>query len=202
VTGAVLAIDPGVAGHGNACAAFVGGELAEVWFERVPTFAAMPAEGPRFVKRYEQAGRVSVVVVERPVYQGKRSDNARAKDLIDLPWEGALLAGAFAGRDGCPIVALPSSDAMVLDERRRGWKGPEAKPANHWRLWQILNERERALLGGAATEKVIAAAREKGALSRWSKPGVAYYPRAWDTHNKLCAAALGATFLGRMIRVA
>lgn len=182
----VLAIDPGVAGEGNACAWFECDELLETWFERVP-------------KRVEDAGtpravgtqHCDCVVIERP-QQDERSRSSRPKDLIDLAWEGALLAGAFAGRDGTPIVALTPT----------AWKGSESKPAMHARLWiTVLNGHEREILGGEDTWRVIQKAREKGALDRWSRPGASYYPRTWTMHNKLDAVCLGAVFIGRMRKV-
>lgn len=188
----IVAIDPGSAGKGCACAAFVDGVLVESWFERVPTFKSAPTLPPVAAGRWARAaGLVDVVVVEALGTRGA-GDGAKVKNLVQLAWDGALLAGAFAGRDGAPIVALTPAE----------WKGSEPKPAQHWRAWQLLSERERVLLGGAATQAMIAAAREKGALSRWSKPGASYYPKAWDMHNRLDAACLGLTYLGRLKRVA
>ncbi len=184
--GALIAIDPGVVGGGCACACCIGGTLEGVWFERVQRYTRdnpPPAKGPAAV-----GSGISLVLVERPEYQGDRSLNARVQDLMALCWEGAILAGAFAGRDGCPIVELPPSV----------WKGTEPKPMQHARLWACLTAGERAILGGDRTAGVIHEAREKGALDRWSKPGAAYYPRSFRTHNLLDAAAMGAVYLNRL----
>lgn len=181
VTGAavtqLLAIDPGHAGEGNACAAFAtSGRLGAVWFER---------RSANLAHDYH----VNAVVVERPAYQGARSDAARVADLLNLAWSGALLAGAYAGRDGAELVEYTPAQ----------WKGSEQKPIQHARLWRVLDAEERALLGGAATERRVLEAREKGALNRWSKPGATYYG-AWRGHNLLDAVALGCVHLGRLER--
>lgn len=174
-----LCIDPGVAGDGNACAAFDGYELADVWFERAP-------RGSRMFHVVRQM--FDLVVVERPEYQGARTDNARGKDVIDLPWEGALLAGVYAGRDGCHIIEMPPSK----------WKGSEPKPINHDRLWEVLSKRERKVLGGDSTYAAIQAALEKGALKRWKISGAACYPKRFTTHNLLDATAIYCVHLGRL----
>lgn len=201
----VLAIDPGYAakGDGCACAYFDDGNLIEVWFERPAFFRPGEIIGHaagrgRWLTNRHRPGPAYVIVVERPVVQGSRTRGANPGNLMDLSWAGGMLAGMFAGRDGVPIVAWPSSDADGI----RGWKGPESKPANHHRLWQILTRAERALLGGDATERAIEAACEKGALCRWSKPGDKLYPASFKTHNKLDACAMGATYLGRLKRTA
>lgn len=192
MTDAILGIDPGHAGQGNACAAFVGGRLAATWFERVPAsphaaHATQCAAAPWSFR---------VVVVEQPVYQGERSNRARPADLMNLSWSGALLAGVYAGRDGAPIVALPANDSGGV----RGWKGSEPKPIMHARLWAVLDDDERAIMGGDRTWAAIAKAREKGALNRWGRPGASYYPRAWVRHNELDAVALVCVYLGRLTR--
>ncbi len=176
----LLAIDPGSAGAGNACAAFANGVISWAWFERA--------------SRATSGGAVpfATVVVERPAYQGARSDAARVADLIDLAWSGALLAGAYAGRDGARLVEYTPAQ----------WKGSVQKPIHHYRLWQVLTPAERLVLGGADTERRILAAREKGALDRWGKPGAAYYgsSKGATVHNLLDAAALGAYHLGRLTK--
>lgn len=189
MTGAILGIDPGHAGQGNACAAFVGGRLAATWFERVPT-------SPRASQGAAAPWPFRVVVVEQPVYQGERSNRARPADLMNLSWSGALLAGVYAGRDGAPIVALPANDSGGV----RGWKGSEPKPIMHARLWAVLDDDERAIMGGDRTWAAIAKAREKGALNRWGRPGASYYPRTWVRHNELDAVALVCVYLGRLTR--
>jgi hypothetical protein len=178
----LLAIDPGVAAC--ACAAFVDARLAHVWFER-PCDAASLTE-----IAFDE------IIVERPALQGDRTRAARPQDLMALAWEGAMLAGMFAGRDGAAMISRPANDTR--DER--GWKGSEPKPVQHARLWAVLDAAERDVLGGSKTERIILAARERGALNRWSRPGASYYPRAFVTHNLLDAVALGATYLGRIVR--
>jgi hypothetical protein len=180
----IIAIDPGV--HRCACAGFDdAGRLVETWYETARTFkrgeAPPPSRGPRRVPLLQLA-----IVVEQPQYDG-RSRTARAQDLMGLCWHGALLAGEFAGRDGAPVVAVTPTE----------WKGTEPKPRHHARLWEELDEAERRVLGGDATGKMILAARTKGALSRWSRPGASYYPRG-AAHDLLDAAALGAWYLGRL----
>jgi hypothetical protein len=212
----LLAIDPGSAGEGNACALYVGGELVGAWFARYQS--ALPWG--------QCAGvRLGTVVIERPAYQGARSDAARVQDLIALAWSGALLAGAYAGRDGAELVEHTPND--VRDPRcprhgrmaprlvrdpvaaarvaarpctcKRGWKGSEQKPVHHARLLEVLAPAELEVLGGGDTARRILAARQKGALDRWGKPGATYYG-AWTGHNLLDAAALGAYHLGRLGR--
>lgn len=171
----LLAIDPGVAAC--ACAAFNDQRLVGVWFEPASREALcdLAFDG---------------VIVERPALQGDRTRAARPQDLMALAWHGAMLAGMFAGRDGAPVVELTPQE----------WKGSEPKPVQHARLWGVLDDAERDVLGGAKTERAIFAARERGALNRWSRPGASYYPRAFVTHNLLDAAALGATYVGRLGR--
>lgn len=227
----LLAIDPGSAGRGCACAAWewadvvgIGGtaprdgtaprfgrvtgrtlpRLVEVWFERALTFQAvagatcqvrdLPPADPRARARWEKASGVDAIVVEKPAPQGGRTLAARYEDLANLSWDGALLAGAFAGRDGAPIFAWPATDW----NGQRGWKGTECKPHNHKRLWAVLDDAERRILGGDATAAAIEAACEKWARKRGGIEGAKCYSS--DVHNLLDAAALGACFLGRMKR--
>jgi transposase len=194
-----LFIDPGssLRGPGCACAAFVDERLTASWFERF-TSNVRASEYTRhtFPRGLGLNDQMLLVVWEQPVTQGGRTRAARPEDLMRLTEAGALLAGAYAGRDGAPVIAWPASDANGV----RGWKGSEAKPANHRRLWEILDPAERALLGGDATGRAILAACEKGALCRWSKPGADLYPRTFTTHNLLDACAMGATYYGRMKR--
>lgn len=213
----ILAIDPGVAGEG--CAVGVAhphsGAIEDVWFER-----PRPLDGAVRATLTRHAQRVTQVLVERPVYQGERSENARTQDLLDISWDGAMLAGMYAGRDQCPIVELPPSD--TTDARcpvhggkkyrkreagledctcQRGWKGSEPKPLMHGRMWDVLTKRERGMLGGASTARMIESAIEKGGLSRWSKAGVDYYPKSWTMHNKLDVACMIGVYTNRVQRV-
>jgi hypothetical protein len=178
----ILAIDPGV--HACACAAFEAGRLLFVWFET-----------PHDVDALTEIA-FDVIVVERPVQQGDRTRGARPGDLMDLSWQGAMLAGMFAGRDNASVMAIPANDSGGV----RGWKGSEPKPVQHARLWAILDAAERDVIGGARIEQAILLAREKGALNRWSRPGASYYPRKFIEHNQLDAVALGCTYLGRLER--
>lgn len=184
----LLAIDPGYAGAGNACAAFEAGVLVETWFEKAVTFAPRAPAGPARATRWAAAaGYFHEIVIERPQQDG-RSRGVPPDTLIRLAWAGALLAGAFAGRDGAPIVEYTPSE----------WKGSEPKPVQHARLWTVLAEGERARLGGEATYRTIMAACEKGALKRWAIAGAACYPRSFTLHNILDAVALGCVHLGRL----
>lgn len=183
----LLSIDPGFAGRGNACAVFVDRVLVGVWFERVLTgTASRPA--PCAAKPGQVGSGLDLIIIERPEYQGARTLGARPQDLMGLAWSGAMLAGAFAGRDGAPIVEMTPTE----------WKGTEPKPRQHARLWRALSDEEREVLGGEATERAIYAAREKGALNRWQRSGASYYQKKFDTHNLLDAAALGCTYLRRL----
>lgn len=175
---AVIAIDPGYAksGEGCACAYLVDGYLAKVWFERPETAILDPWH----------SGCVDLVVAEKP--QGdKRSLAVPIDHLIELAWQGATLAAIYASR----------SDAELRCPKVRDWKGNEAKPQQHRRLWKALSEGEREVLGGDATGLAIEKACIKGALKRWA-PGISYYPKTFLTHNILDAAALGAKTIGRL----
>jgi hypothetical protein len=145
-----------------ACVTFVDGALVEVEFMTAPYPAYAPSP--------------NCVIVERPEQDG-RSFTARPKDLMALAWAGAALAYSV----GAPVVEYTPSQ----------WKGQVPKPAQHMRLWGLLTEAERALLGDARTGEAIAMAARKGALDRGSKPGASYYPRSFVTHNLLDAVALG-----------
>lgn len=171
-----LAIDPGYekSGGGNACASAGDGELADVWFERS--------------KDFDLSGIVyDHVIVEQP-QQDARSYAVPPAVLIKLAWEGASLAGLYAGASGAVLHAPTVTE----------WKGAEKKPAHHRRLWLVLNAAERAVLGGAKTEAAILNACEAGAMCRWSKPGAALYPASFKMHNLLDAAALLMWALGRL----
>lgn len=132
-------------------------------------------------------GEPHVVVVERM----QIDDRTRAIDpryVLDCQYNGAMLAGWVAGRNGAQIVGLTPTQ----------WKGSEQKPIQHKRMWELLDDAEQRALGGTNTEFHIDAAIEKGALRRWKISGADCYPRAWKQHNILDAAALGMTYLRRM----
>lgn len=176
----VLTIDPGYAvkGKGCACCVAVDGAIREAWFER-------PTRGDDLAMRADVS--IDLVIVEQPQQDG-RSWGVPPEVLIRLAWDGAKLGGFYAGRDGADFVEATPSE----------WKGSEAKPVCHGRLWAILSNVERALLGGGVTERHITAAKRAGALDRWSKPGGSYYPAAWLGHNLLDAAAMNVIAAGRM----
>jgi hypothetical protein len=173
----LVAIDPGYAarGKGCACAWFdSAGSLGAVWFARSGEGCERPV------------AHVSRVVWERPEAR-VRGGGANAATLIALTDAGATLAGQYAGVYG----------AHVMSVTPHAWKGNLPKPVQHSHLWEVLTERETEVLGGHATWCAIDAARKKGAAKRWP-PGRTFYPRGWDTHNLLDAAALGCVVLGRL----
>lgn len=180
----LVAIDPGV--HRCACARFQDGRLVDASFYSIATFkrGGPFAEWPAA----ELPKGIDGVVVEMPQVDG-RTRTARPQDLIGLAWHGALMAGVLA-RSAPIFTATPSE-----------WKGSEPKPQQHARLWEELTAEERHTLGGKPIEVAIMAARRRGALSRWSRPGVSYYPRGFAAHNLLDAVALGAWYHGRLPRL-
>lgn len=169
----LLAIDPDTKA-GCACAYF---DVASQRLNHV-VFDSMP--GTAFV---------TTVVVERMQADGRTRD-IDVRDLLECQFVGALAAGYALG--------LTMRTAELVHYTPTEWKGSIPKPVHHDRLWKILSEHERAVLGGAETKAQIDRAVEKGALSRWSKPGAAYYPRSFVTHNLLDAVALGCFHLGRI----
>lgn len=173
----IITIDPGV----HACAV--------AWLEQSHLQGTKFHDARNDLLAFVDVG-VSHVVVERPEYQGIRTQSSRPQDLINLAWAGALLAGRIAGATGAHLIELAPSK----------WKGSEPKPVHHARMWVTLTEQEKALLGGDATGRVIQSAVEKGARERWKKGGAAYYPRTWTMHNILDAAALGLHYVGRMAK--
>ena len=171
-----LSIDPGSADPGPAC----------VWFDDAERLCA--ASCTFFPTPPAHFARLRTVVVER-MQADARTRNIDVRYLLACQFAGALAAGFAAGPTRADVVDLTPTE----------WKGNEPKPAQHARLWRVLDAAERAVLGGAETERRIAAAVEKGALCRWSKPGDALYG-TWKGHNLLDAAALGCVYLGRMAR--
>jgi hypothetical protein len=162
------AIDPGV----DACAyAWGSGALQGVSF-------AAP----------ENPAHVSSVLVERPEYQGARSDASRTQDLIALAWAGARAAYELAGESGC----------LVREVTPHEWKGSVPKPVHHVRLWAVLAPAERALFPADTAERISKAA-DKCALKPGA-PGASYYGRGKgsEVHNLLDAAALLMWYFGRL----
>jgi hypothetical protein len=201
----ILTIDPGYADHGNAC---VAGEhdreavvrITQAWFEHPATFKPDEQLAPRNANwraNRDSGGVFDEVVIERP-QQDARSFSASPATLIELTRSGYLLAGMFAGRDG----------AAIREYHPRDWKGSEAKPIMHRRLWAILDEAEREVLGGPIVEALIVEACRKGGLDKWSRPGVSYYSQAKRArhgggrggfvHNLLDAGALLCVHTGRL----
>lgn len=175
VMNSVIAIDPGYAksGGGCACAMFDDGVLSEVWFERPEDWNP-------------HCNLADAVVWEIP-QMDKRTWAIPPEVMIQLTAAGATLAGLYAGASGVRTTGLTPSAS----------KGSVPKPIAHLRMWERLEPVERELLGGAKTFTAIEAACEKGALNRWGKSGVKYYPRSFTTHNILDAVDLGLGFLGR-----
>ncbi len=132
------------------------------------------------------------VIWERPQCDGR---DFTVDDAIAVTAAGATLAGRIAGRTGTIREVTP-----------REWKGSIPKPVHHSRLWRILTDAERALLGGGATSVAIVDACERGAADGWAKPGARYYRvRELATvggllidHNILDAVALLMFGLGRL----
>lgn len=207
----ILSIDPGFAKDadgkpaGSACVAGAPDDLGVVrvslaWFERPVTFAPRerrPQRSSDYYRARDAATGFDEIVIEKP-QQDARSHASSPGTLIELAWVGALLAGQFAGRDGAAIVTYTP----------RQWKGSEAKPLMHRRMWAVLSDEEREILGGFATAQLIADACRKGGLDKWSKPGHTYYSQAKRArvgggrggfiHNLLDAAALLAVHTRRL----
>jgi hypothetical protein len=178
--GVAATIDPGYGSKSGGCAVARGfnGKLTAVGFVRAN------AVSPRDLDLWAEADHV---VVEQPQQDG-RSDGIPPATLMRLAWAGALLAGWIAGSQG----------AALHEPTPREWKGSEAKPAMHARLWEILSPAEREVLGGDETGRQIEAACERGAMCRWSKPGAELYPSTFTTHNLLDAAAILMWAYGRI----
>lgn len=179
-----LTIDPGYAkkGEGCACCASRDGLIVEAWFERAGK------RGDDLAMRADIG--LDEVIVEQPQQDG-RSWAVPPAVLIRLSWEGVKLGAFYAGAHGAKLIEPTPSE----------WKGSEAKPIMHGRLWLVLSNVERALLGGGVTERHIKAAKRAGGLDRWAKSGDKYYPSNWLGHNLLDAASMNAIASGRMRRI-
>lgn len=168
-----LFIDPGFAAHKHcACALFDSGLLVDHW-------QASPKECRR------DAIGIDRIIVEKP-QKDDRTISSIASTL-ELAWQGAMVAGIYAGRNDAKIIELTPSE----------WKGSLRKPTMHAKTWKLLTPAERKILGGAATLAVIERAVERGALERWRKPGGEYYPRKWTMADTLDAVSMGIIFYGR-----
>ena len=169
----ILAIDPGSTGLGPACAYFNDdGKLAHVCFSFRPGGAGL-----------------TDIVVEQWQFRGQQ-DVPVASRMIKMLTAGLLAAGHALGQ------AEPDANLHLYTPKE--WKGEEPKPMHHDRMWCKLDAAERRVLGGDRTYAVIRAAVREGALTRWGRRGVDYYPKNFDTHNLLDAAALGCFQLGRL----
>ena len=164
----LLAIDPGVA------------RCAFAWVEN-RTIVHVEYVPPEMARTLENRDLISQIIVERPVYQGARSDAARVEDLMALSWSGCQAAYSI----GPPVIE-------VSPQR---WKGTEAKPPHHMRLLDVLTQAELKLFPAETRKRVVAAA-ERYALSPGKYPSAKAYGK-WDGHNLLDAAALGLWQVGR-----
>lgn len=183
----ILAIDPGVRADLRrrrdpidprvcACAWVSHERLIDAYFA---------APGAPFEGRRAPLCRPEIILVERPEYQGARTDAANTADTIALAWSGAQAAYLASGATGAPVQEATPGE----------WKGSEAKPPQHLRLWEdCLTADEKKLFSADMGMRIMKAA-EKYALQP-GKPGVSYYGR-WGGHNLLDAAALGLAFVGR-----
>lgn len=176
MTTIMFAIDPGYA-YGSAIAVFSGTRLVRVLFDVDAVDARkFGTAGARTL------GTPDLVVVEQPEHRA--NEGHAAATVLRLAWEGALLAGRLAGRHARVVAYTPTA-----------WKGSVPKPIAHANLWDALSVAERKLLGGKTTHAMIERAVERGAVERWKRPGAAYYPSTWVTHNLLDAVALGRHYL-------
>lgn len=182
-----VSIDPGYAarGEGNALAFFERGYVVRHCFERY-------VKGkPRTRWPLPPSWRGDIVA-EKPQQDG-RTWKSTAKVPINLAWEGALIAGSYAGR----------FRAALYDYTPDQWKGSESKPSQHHRMWhEVLTEDERQVLGGQETEDAIEAACVELGKARGKITGDKAYAKACGSgylmHNILDAVTLGCIHLGRM----
>ncbi len=166
----LAAIDPGnAAAAGRVCyvAHFDAGELMRV-----------------LTMTWRQAQQVSlddapdVVVIEKPQQDG-RSSRVPPRVLIDLAWNGALVAASL-------------QPASIVEYTPNDWKGQAKKPAHHLKLWRVLSPAERLCFPPGTEERIKkgaeATARNAGKLTSYS----------FEAHNLLDAAALGCFHLKRI----
>ncbi len=163
----VYAIDPGnvaARGHSNYLAHFDNEELIDIC---PTTWQSMRLEA-----------YPDVVVIEKPQQDG-RSTRVPPRVLIDLAWNGALLAGALRPRS---LVCYTPND----------WKGQVSKPVHHLRLWRVLSTIERKCFPADTEERIRkgaeATARAAGKLKNYS----------FEAHNLLDAVGLGLFYLKRI----
>lgn len=185
----LLAVD---SGHPlNYLAGFVGRELRHVGSGSVES----DGEGATWAGFWP----ATLAVVEIPQADGR---TAVVDDLIKVAVSGARYAQAF------------SEYGVVTEARPREWKGSLPKAICHLRMWAVLSDAEKALIGGEQTAKAIANACNRGAKARWKKHANHHYsnrdlptmatPGAGPscdvkiTHDILDAVALGLWYLGRL----
>jgi hypothetical protein len=124
-----MGIDPGDAkAAGNICygAVAVDGEL----------WQCLPLDRDSARAWYEHAGAgPDVVVIEKPQMDG-RSRKVPPRILINLAWNGALVAGALHPDR---LVELTPSE----------WKGGINKHPHHLRIWRKLNRKEQHAIAAA-----------------------------------------------------
>jgi hypothetical protein len=186
----LITIDPGYGkeSDGCACASFVYGELSSAWFARPEQIINA---GPFTRADWHPSWASPIAVIwEKPQHRKEDPNfaNIPVNVLIELAAQGASVAALLA--------ALTNARAL-LGVTPSEWKSSQHKPVHHGHVWRKLKDGERGLLGGDVTEREINAAKRRGALERWKKPGVAYYPSTFKTHNLLDAVAMGILFLGR-----
>ncbi len=121
---------------------------------------------------------VGVVVIEKPQQDG-RSRKVPPGILIDLAWNGALVAAALRPSE---LVCLTPND----------WKGQTSKPVHHLRIWRVLSPLERKCFPADTEERIRkgaeATARNAGKLTSYS----------FGAHNLLDAVGLGLFYLKRI----
>ena len=190
----LIAIDPGGTKKGCSAAQFVRGELVCVY----PVMrAAYPPEN-RTVER---------VVIERP-QQDARSRAVPPKILIELAWNGALLAGMFVG-SGADLVEY-TPDEWKGGVREDGkFIGGISKATHHANMIETgaLATHELEVIGrefGVSWHELgglVLAARRKEALARGAKHRNGHYSEAKEVArlpDVLDAVGLGAFDLGRI----
>jgi hypothetical protein len=182
---ALLAIDPGYSktGQGSAVARFNSSvplddlaRLVGVWFVR-----SGDVDRPAGVRAHGRAR----VVWECPQLDARSRKATPA--VVQLAAEGGEIAGAYAAHYALAIERVTPSQ----------WKGSVPKPIAHSRLWRVLDDRERDVLGGDNAINAIERAKLAGARDRWGKEGARYYPRSFVMHNLLDAVGIGLWALGR-----
>lgn len=172
-----VAIDPGYAIRGLGCAVAVlrGSRVERAGYARP-----------------ESASQESLLVAPEctVVWECPQVDSRTHRSMaavVQLAAVGGTLAGMYAGANAGQVIAVSP----------QAWKGGVPKPIVHSRVWEVLDVRERALLGGAKTREAIDRAKTEGALTRWSRSGAAYYHGA-AIHNLLDAVGIGLHHVGRL----